>query len=256
MDRRLLLPAVAITAWAQQTNPAAAKAEKALRARVQQFFQFEIDKKFRLVEPMVADDTKDLYYNASKPDLKAFSIEKIELLDRNTRARVTVKTTQIVLIPGAGPMPFELANPTLWKKEKGQWVYYVDQDALKNTPFGRFEPGKGDPTSKLDKTGAAPDLATLMNQVTIDRTSIELTESQPSQTVTITNKLPGVVDLTLDSHVAKIKGLIVELSKPHVNSGETSVIGFRAEPGARFSDVVQITASPMNKEFDIQVSAK
>jgi len=79
-------PAVAITAWAQQTNPAAAKAEKALRARVEQFFQLQVDKKFRQVEPMVAADSKDLYYNASKPDLKAFEVQKVELLDHNTRA--------------------------------------------------------------------------------------------------------------------------------------------------------------------------
>jgi uncharacterized protein YchJ len=256
MDRRLLFPAVAITAWAQQTNPAAAKAEKALRARVEQFYQLQVDHKYRQVEPMVADDTKDLYYNASKPDLKAFSIEKVEILDHNTRARVTVKTTQIVLIPGAGPTPFDLSNPTLWKKEKGHWVYYIDQDAARNTPFGRFEPGKGEPAGKLDKTGEAPDLATLMSEVTIDRTSIELTESQPSQTVTITNSLPGLVELKVDPHIEKIEGLTVELSKPRLNSGERSVIGFRASPGARFSDVVRITAYPLNKPFDIRVAAK
>ena len=48
---------MAITAWAQQTNPAASKAEKALRARAQQFFQLEVDKKYRQAEAFVAVET-------------------------------------------------------------------------------------------------------------------------------------------------------------------------------------------------------
>ena len=47
MDIRLLFPAVAATAWAQQTSPAAAKAEQALRERVQRFYQLQQDKKYR-----------------------------------------------------------------------------------------------------------------------------------------------------------------------------------------------------------------
>jgi len=47
--------------------------------------------------------------------------------------------------------------------------------------------------------------------------------------------------------VEKINGLTVELSKPQLNGGEKSVIGFRASPGARFSDVVRVTAWPMDK---------
>jgi len=67
---------------------------------------------------------------------------------------------------------------------------------LKNTPFGRFNPG-GEP-GKLDKSNEAPDIGALLNQVTIDRTSVALTDSEPYQTVTITNSLPGLVELKLD----------------------------------------------------------
>ena len=91
MDRRLIFPAVAITAWAQQPPPAPPEVEAALRARVEQFYQLEIDKKFRQAEAFVAEDTKDDYYNGSKPAIKASSIQKIEWSDNNTRARVTSK---------------------------------------------------------------------------------------------------------------------------------------------------------------------
>jgi len=44
MDRRLLFPALAATAWAQQTSPAQAAADKALRARLNQFYQLMVEK--------------------------------------------------------------------------------------------------------------------------------------------------------------------------------------------------------------------
>ena len=72
MDRRLLFPAVADTAWAQQSSPEAVAAEKALRERVQQFYQLQQDKKYRDAEAIVADDTKDSYYAARNPISTAF----------------------------------------------------------------------------------------------------------------------------------------------------------------------------------------
>jgi hypothetical protein len=256
MDRRLLFPAVAITAWAQQTNPAAAKAEKALRARVEQFYQLQQDKKYRQAEELIASDTKDYYYSSAKADIRSFQIQKIELMDRNREARVTVKVGQVILFPGAGAQIMELPATTTWKLEKGKWSWYVDREALKNTPFGRMKGGDGPVADKLDRTGEAPSLAELMNQVMIDRASVELTDKEPSQTVTITSNLPGLVELKLDPHAETIKGLTVEFSKTQLNQGEKSVISFRAGQGARFSDVVRINALPMNKPFDVQVTAK
>src|SRR5580704_7107848 len=91
IDRRFLFPVAAATAWAQQPSPAAAEAEAALRARAEQFFQLQVDKKYRPAEAMVADDTKDLYYNGKKFNITSFSIEKIEMLDDNAHARLTIK---------------------------------------------------------------------------------------------------------------------------------------------------------------------
>src|ERR1700691_5106919 len=96
IDRRFLFPVAAVTAWAQQPAPAAAEAEAALRARVEQFYQLQVDKKFRQAEALVAEESKDDYYNRSKPDIKGFSIQEIQLLDDNTRARVTLKGKLVI----------------------------------------------------------------------------------------------------------------------------------------------------------------
>src|SRR4051795_5429639 len=102
MNRKLLLVLVAATAFAEKNNPAVTKAEKALRARAQQFFQLETDKKYREGEALVATDSKDEYYNGGKYNIKAFTIQKVEFLDKNKRAKVTINAKVTLLMPQAG----------------------------------------------------------------------------------------------------------------------------------------------------------
>src|SRR5580692_1418161 len=98
IDRRFLFPVAAVTAWAQQPSPAVAEVEAALRARVEQYYQLQVDKKFRQAEAMVAEDSKDDYYNRAKQDIKSFSIQQIEFRRDNSRARVTLKAKLVVRV--------------------------------------------------------------------------------------------------------------------------------------------------------------
>jgi hypothetical protein len=259
MDRRLLFPAVAITAWAQQTSPQAAEAEKALRDRVQKFYQLQQDKKYREAEAMVAEDTKDLYYNGKKPDIRGFSIDKVELTDGNTKAKVTIRVKVLVLMYGAGAQIFDMPTPITWKLENGEWRWYVSEEARTMTPFGKMNLGdKGATDTKGEAPGGIehPDLNALLNQLSIDRTSIELTADAASQTATITNGLPGPLDLVVDPHVKAIKGLKVKVDKLHLDAGEKAFVNFQREGLVPISDVVDITAAPLNKVFSIVVTAK
>ena len=104
IDRRFLLPLAAATAWAQQPSPEAAAAEAALRARVEQFFQLQVAKKYRQAEALVAEDSKDSYYEANKYNIKSFRIDKVEFLEGGTHARVTIKAKVTVMAPAA-PCP-------------------------------------------------------------------------------------------------------------------------------------------------------
>src|SRR5438477_1313222 len=147
MDRWLLFPIVAAILCAQEARPPAAEAEKALRARVDQFYTLQMQKKFRQAEAFVAEDTKDFYYNSHKSDLLGFSVTKIELLDTNTKAKVTVNAKATMMIMGAGRLPLESPAVTLWKIENGAWVWYIDQEAAKQSPFGQMRPADGGPGS-------------------------------------------------------------------------------------------------------------
>ena len=138
MDRRLLFPAIAVTALAQQVSPATAEAEKAVRARAQKFLQLEQDKNFRAAWALVAEDTQDYFFNTGRPEIQSFTIDGVELSDDNTRARVTFRVKRTMPIPGMGGQTFELGGASTWKFENGDWFWYVDQSGTIDSPFGKI----------------------------------------------------------------------------------------------------------------------
>jgi hypothetical protein len=253
IDRRFLFPVVAATAWAQQPSPAAAEAEAAVRMRADQFFQLQVDKKYRQGESMVADDTKDYYYNNGKFNIKSFSIERVELLDDNTRAKVTIKAKVTLVTPNAPPMDFDAPLTTLWKVEDGKWVWYFDAAVALETPFGKIKPGSNSATSSspLSMAGKVPDLASLRALVKIDRNSVELIPDGPPQTVAVSNDLPGGVDLELRSD--RMTGMSAQLEKKHLEAGEKTVIYFRASTGSEGAGLVRLMVSPVALQLDIRV---
>lgn len=263
MDRRLLFPAVAATAWAQQTSPAAAKAEQALRERVQRFYQLQQDKKYREAEAMVADDTKDLYYNAKKAKIESFTIDRVDLTDNMTKAKVLIKAKILTLLPGAGAEIFEMPTTTTWKVENGEWRWYVSAEARSATPFGKMNSSEGGAApGQLDARGAAPggvdnpNVAALQGRISIDTTSVQLTRHKRDQVVTITNGLPGSLDLKLDPLAEKTPGLTVKIDKPHLDAGEKAMVEFHLYGEQKLSGIVEIVALPLNRVFDIQVTAQ
>jgi hypothetical protein len=258
MHRKFLFPAVAITAWAQQPSPAAAEAEAAVRGRAEQFFQLQVDKKYRQAEALVAEDTKDDYYNGSKFTFKSFNIERIELLDDNTRAKVTIKGKVTLTMPTAGPIDFDAPNTSTWKVENGQWVWYIDHKAVIESPFGALTAQKGNaPAAALPVPGKAPDIATLRDSVKIDRAAVVLTNDAPEQAVTVSNGLSGGIDLAVGlPGPGPQLGFTAEIEKKHLEAGEKTLIHFTSTNGDAGAKVVQVIVSPLGTLLDIQVTKK
>lgn len=252
----LLLPVMAAMAWAQDAPPAAAQSstdpEAALRARAQEFFQLQVEKKYRPAEAMVADDTKDLYYDGRKFNISAFTIEKIEMRDSKDHATITIKAKVRKALPGAGIVDFETVTPTLWKVENGEWRYYIDQSAEANSPFGKFNPGKTDGGAATPKAISAQidAVSSLDNAVQADRKSVNLKAGGPEETVTITNELPGGVDLDLET--TKIEGLKAELEKRHLGANEKTVLHLHATGSNAGSGVARISVSPLGTQLEVR----
>jgi hypothetical protein len=256
MDRRLLLFPTAAVVWAQQTPPAAEEAKQALISRVNQYYQLMQDKKYRQAEAFVAEESKDDYYDGKKPDIKGFEVTRVEMEDQTT-ATVTVKMKLVVLMMGVGAQIFDMPTPTHWKLENGQWNWYIPDEAKHGTPFGKMSTnqdsgGKAD----LDGKGRAPEFGALVNQVTIDKTAVNLTADAPDDTVVIQNGLPGPLNLRLDPHAEHIQGLSVTVDKLTLEPGEKAAMRLHWNGAGKISDLVEIVAFPINRPYDISVTAK
>jgi hypothetical protein len=243
-----------MTAWAQQ--PAQPTAE-ALRDRVQQYYQLMVDKKYRQAEAMVADDSKEDYYAGKKPDLKSFDIMNIDLQTANT-AKVTIRAKVLLLMPGAGAQLFDMPTPTYWKLENGAWCWYIPEEIKNATPFGKVQTNQNAGTG-LDMKGAAPggietpDIGALVGKISIDRLSVTLSAGKPEGVVTITNSLPGPIEVALDSHVNTISGIKVDVQPLHVEGGATAKVRIRRTGNVRKVDTVAVVAEPFHRVFSIEV---
>src|ERR1700724_3603210 len=90
-----LLPVFALASCLLAQRPAdlfskaPPEVDEALRARVAKFYQAHVDGKPRRAEELVAEDTKDYFYTARKPQYLSFQIIKIDYTDTFTKATVT-----------------------------------------------------------------------------------------------------------------------------------------------------------------------
>src|ERR1043166_8557591 len=85
--------------------------DKALRGRVNEFFDLHVKGDFRHAEALVAEDTKDFFYNNNKPRYLSFQILKIVYNEDFTRAQVTVMCEQYVNFPGMQSTPMKVPTP-------------------------------------------------------------------------------------------------------------------------------------------------
>src|ERR1035438_2690217 len=142
MTRSTLLLLCAVACLAQTPKEPAkppADVDQALRARVREFIQDHVTGEFRKAEALVAEDTKDLFYNRNKPRYLQFvEIARIDYSANFTKATATVMVVSPEMIAGWGGGPPTIPIPTTWKIENGKWCYYLEPEAFLRTPFGSF----------------------------------------------------------------------------------------------------------------------
>lgn len=253
-------------AWAQTPAPPEAT-DQALRARVTQFLQGFVDKQYRKVLPLVADDTQDEFFAMPKSELKSFQIDKIVYNKDFTRATVTCNVVKIWRVQGVEFNPQAPLDLT-WKIENGNWVWYHELTTTERvTPMGivdatkLIQKGEATQPQQLPKiTQSAIDTAglTLMRQASLDKSEITLASDQPSSaTVTVKNGAAGRVELSLVA-LPNIPGFNATLDKTSIDGNASAVVRVEYNPSdaapATLGPVsFAVLVSPFNQQLAVQV---
>ncbi|HKE21308.1 MAG TPA: hypothetical protein VKB88_02900 [Bryobacteraceae bacterium] len=230
-----------------------ADVDKALRARISEFFELHVKGDFRRAEALVAEDTKDYFYDNNKPRYLSFEISHIKYNDDFTRAQVTVMCEQYVRFPGFPNTPMKVPTPSTWKIENGQWVWYVDQSQLGMSPMGiKMTPGPPSKAGAPPALGSIPTLEQFYASFKADRDSVTLQPGGGAEEILISNTSPG----SMTVHVlGELAGVEAKFEHTMVMSGDKAVLRLRALPGAK-SGTIEVRIDPLGKIIPIQVSLK
>ena len=266
----VLLPMVALS---QDLTPAEA-ADQALRARATQFMQYHVDGNFRKAYDMVAEDTKEEYFNSGKSQLESFKIDAIRFTDNFTKATVSATLSKTAAILGQ-PFPLTMASESTWKIENGKWVWYNDLKDSAVSPFvpvpspssANASPAAADPRTNgpgdvglpkdFDPKTIAAAAQDILQQVGVDRKEVTLATNRPSDDkVVFHNGMTGSVQLELSG--PEIPGFTAKVEQSNVRPGGDAAVVFHYEPNdpaARRDPItVQLVVQPLNQPFAIQVN--
>jgi len=260
MRSSILSTAAVLLLWiphiSAQTAPP--EVDAALRARITKFYQAQIDGKPRLAEPLVAEDSKDVFYAISKPRLLGFSIERIDYSENFTHAKANIMVRMYLPIAQLAKDPISLAIPSLWRMENGEWCWYIDPDVLKTTPFGKPSP----PSSEASGPGAAPDgkrgvtIEELWQKVKADKPVVVLRWSQSSDDqVVILNQMSGPVKIQVN--FPSVPGLEVVADRLEIPANEKATIKFHFKAGAGKMEVQSVVGhvavEPIHSSIPLRV---
>jgi hypothetical protein len=226
-----------------------ADVDKALRARIAEFFQCHVTGEYRKAEALVAEDTKDWYYNGNKPKYFSFEILQIAYSENYTRAKATVLTEQMINSPGFD-RPQKFPIPSYWKFENGLWFWYIEKSTLLVTPFGtRNEAdlkGMLGPPPSAANIPTTPDFA--MNKIKADKTSIALKPGE-SADVSFSNSATGFMSVSV---YTRTPGIEVKPERADVKPGGKATFTLKAVGGAA-SSVVSLRVDQTGELIPIQI---
>ena len=261
MRKAFLLSALVLCLRAQDPADLFHKAppavEEALRTRISKFFQAHVDGKFRLAEPLVAEDSKDFFYSANKPKYLGFQIRDIAWSNNFTVAKATVLTKMVVMAPGFLDKPVDVPVPSRWKLENGDWYWYVTEDDLNTTPFGKMKAApegadKGTPPPAIPGPAEA---AKLLQGVKAEKDTVELKAREASSgEFTIVNGMPGHVSLVLDKIL--YPGVTAKIDATDLGAGEKAHVTIAWTPGGPPPKVIslRVLVQPTNQYIRLQAN--
>lgn len=130
-----------VQSGAEVFNQAPPEIEEALRARMKLFYDCYLTGKFRQAYDLVAEDSKDDYFNRAKTPYHSYKILSIQFSDNYTKAKAMVVVNRDMKFDGH-TLAVDTPMDVDWKIENGQWVWYLPprNSEAHETPFGTVPP--------------------------------------------------------------------------------------------------------------------
>ena len=258
----IALLAFAAVSFAQQDKSdlfgkAPPDVDRALRARIDQFYHFHVTGEFIKAQPMVAEDTQEYFYASGKPRFISYEIQRIKYEKDFTLATSTVMVERSVMLPGFNGQVMKMAVVDQWKFENGNWFWWMDPAKRNLTPFSDKPATAGpmaNPGANSGLGNMPTTLAEVYARVQADKSAVSLKLGE-SDTILIGNGLAGPVEPKI---ISKPNGVEVTLSgltdkqlAPSSKATVTVKAGERAEPGG-----LVIGIDPIGKVITIQVDVR
>ena len=242
--------------------------DDALRARVNEFYQYHVDKKFRKADALVAEESKDMFYAALKQEPLSFKINEIQYEENFTKAKVMSLLKVDRGVPfGGGIVRMDLPVQSYWKVIDGQWFFYLPERPCRPTPMGpcrAFTPEELEAakqqTALKEQIQKAMEQAKAgeFNKWEVTPRELELeAKTDAKAEVKVKNSLNGY--LTLE--VRKISGPeILETTVPSgpIAPDQEGRVQIKVKDAAAFKETIRVSfiVQPFNRVEQITVSPK
>jgi hypothetical protein len=231
---------------------APSEVDQALRGRIDEFYKLQIDHQFRKAERLIAEESKEFYYEAKKPDIRSYSVDSIQYSDDLKSAVARIRGKVQIIFPGAPPMVIESVSPSNWKLEDGLWCWYFDSSSLMDTPMGKAAataPGSPppDPAALFQNTT----IAAMKGVVHSDREQIQFDPAHmKAEVITLSNVLPGPVMLSAPKSAA----FDISIAKPTLGATESTQVTITPVQNAtERPDVLNFTVEPVGQTVAIKI---
>jgi hypothetical protein len=237
--------------------------EKALRARVETFYGYFKEGKFRQAETMVEEESRDAYYNTPKTRIIDFEIKNMSFEPDLQRAMALVTCKMITAgIESAAPLNVPMSSR--WKQVDGEWYLYLPQKSRDasgtRTPFGsmHFDPNASPATAPGGAGGGKPaTLEGLSGLYQVDTNTLRFkTEGSGPVTQVVRMSNPGPARLALEHLTRNLPALVVTHQPERVEAGEDMLISFTYDPRAakmRGRFTYSFRVEPIMQSFTVRV---
>ncbi|MBM3734428.1 MAG: hypothetical protein FJW39_01460 [Acidobacteria bacterium] len=255
--------AVAAVSWGQEGfgslfTKAPKHIDDALRERVNFFYERQMAGKSRQADAAVHEDSKDLFFEAPKLQMRSFKIVSINYEENYQRAKVVIDMDTDFHFVGFGTMKVNRPAGSTWKFDQGQWWWFVENSSSKDSPWGLLSPGPGQAQADFNKYISSNEMTVdkLRSKVKVDKDKIELpSDRDAAAEVIITNDFDGPVTVSMQAD--DFGGVVINLEGSRIERGQTAKLTVTSRPvgPAKKPDLrVLLIVEPIGKHIPILVT--